>query len=97
MREVREIRFGRSVKEFDKYPEEIGSHDAPLCMALMYGSEFRLKTLALAGNRFQHSPLQEFESDSLELLFGIAIVIHLLSLQLLVSVHMSLSSAVKSM
>lgn len=49
LREVREIRIGKSSKEFDKWSDEIGGTDNNLCFVLMYGSDFRLKTVSVLG------------------------------------------------
>lgn len=49
MREVKEIRQGKSSKDFEKWPEEAKKIDPSRCFIVLYGQEFRLKTLSIAG------------------------------------------------
>ncbi len=50
LREVREIRLGKSSRDFERWKDEAGLRcDPGLCFVLLYGSDFRLKTLSLAG------------------------------------------------
>ena len=49
LREVREIRPGKKSKDFDKWPDESRKFDVGICFVLLYGNEFRLKTLSVAG------------------------------------------------
>ncbi|KAI5735456.1 hypothetical protein M8J77_018535 [Diaphorina citri] len=48
MREVKEVRVGKCFKDFDRWPEESGRVDAARCFIVLYGSEFKLKTLSIA-------------------------------------------------
>ena len=50
LREVREVRAGKRSKDFERWMEEARRHDNNVCFVLLYGTEFRLKTLSLAGN-----------------------------------------------
>ncbi|CAG7730788.1 unnamed protein product [Allacma fusca] len=47
-REVRDIRVGKSSKDFEKWPEDGKKHDNSKCFVVFYGSEFRLSTLSIA-------------------------------------------------
>lgn len=49
LREVKEVRIGKSSKDFEKWPEDAKKMDNPRCFVVYYGSEFRLKTLSIAG------------------------------------------------
>lgn len=49
LRDIREIRRNKNSKDFDKWPEETKKIDTSLCFVILYGKEFRLKTLSLAG------------------------------------------------
>jgi hypothetical protein len=51
MREVKEVRVGKCFKDFDRWPEESGRVDAARCFIVLYGSEFKLKTLSIAGKK----------------------------------------------
>lgn len=50
MREIKEIRVGKNSKEFDKWPDEARRHDLKACFVVMYGSEFKLKSLAVVAH-----------------------------------------------
>ena len=51
IRELREIRPGKKSKDFDRWKEDSETRrcSSDLCFVLYYGSQFRLKTLSLAG------------------------------------------------
>lgn len=49
LRLVKEIRLGKTSRDFEKWMEESRKHDSSLCFVVLYGVEFRLKTLSLAG------------------------------------------------
>lgn len=49
IREIRELRLGKASRDFERYPEEARKVDASHCFIVVYGLEFRLKTLSLAG------------------------------------------------
>ncbi|XP_067086423.1 1-phosphatidylinositol 4,5-bisphosphate phosphodiesterase gamma-1-like isoform X2 [Osmerus mordax] len=48
MREVRELRLGKASRDFERYPEEARKLDPAHCFIVLYGPEFRLKTLSVA-------------------------------------------------
>lgn len=50
LRLVKEIRPGKNAREFEKNYEDAFKHNAGLCFVIVYGSTFKLKTLALVGN-----------------------------------------------
>uniref|UniRef100_A0A8C5C4Q1 1-phosphatidylinositol 4,5-bisphosphate phosphodiesterase gamma n=1 Tax=Gadus morhua TaxID=8049 RepID=A0A8C5C4Q1_GADMO len=52
LREVRELRRGKGSRDFERYPEESRRLEASHCFIVLYGSEFRLKTLSVAGQCF---------------------------------------------
>lgn len=49
MREIKEIRPGKSSKDFDRWPDESKKYDFAKCFVIYYGMEFRLKVLSIAG------------------------------------------------
>lgn len=49
MREVKEVRIGKYLKDFDRWPEESRRVEPSQCFIVLYGSEFKLKTLSIAG------------------------------------------------
>ena len=49
MREVKEIRLGKSSKDFERWPEEAKRIENSRCFVVTYGSEFKLKSLSIAG------------------------------------------------
>ncbi|XP_032876257.1 1-phosphatidylinositol 4,5-bisphosphate phosphodiesterase gamma-1-like isoform X2 [Amblyraja radiata] len=48
IREIKEIRPGKNSRDFDRYPDEARKLDSGLCFVILYGMEFRLKTLSLS-------------------------------------------------
>ncbi|CAL1592677.1 unnamed protein product [Knipowitschia caucasica] len=48
IREMRELRLGKGSRDFERYPEEARKVDHSYCFILLYGLEFRLRTLSLA-------------------------------------------------
>ncbi|XP_019740106.1 1-phosphatidylinositol 4,5-bisphosphate phosphodiesterase gamma-1-like isoform X2 [Hippocampus comes] len=48
IREIRELRLGKASRDFERYPEEARKVDSALCFIVLYGLEFRLRTLSLA-------------------------------------------------
>ncbi|KAM6962657.1 1-phosphatidylinositol 4,5-bisphosphate phosphodiesterase gamma-1-like isoform 1-T1 [Aplochiton taeniatus] len=48
MREIRELRLGKASRDFERYPEEARKLDSVHCFIVLYGLEFRLKTLSVA-------------------------------------------------
>lgn len=49
IREIKELRLGKASRDFERYPEEARKLDPALCFIVLYGLEFRLKTLSVAG------------------------------------------------
>lgn len=50
IREIKEIRPGRNSRDFDRYQEDpCFRPDHSHCFVVLYGTEFRLKTLSLQG------------------------------------------------
>ncbi|TKS75122.1 1-phosphatidylinositol 4,5-bisphosphate phosphodiesterase gamma-1 [Collichthys lucidus] len=48
IREIRELRLGKGSRDFERYPEEARKLDAAHCFIVLYGLEFRLRTLSVA-------------------------------------------------
>uniref|UniRef100_UPI00398F5B9C 1-phosphatidylinositol 4,5-bisphosphate phosphodiesterase gamma-1-like isoform X3 n=1 Tax=Pristiophorus japonicus TaxID=55135 RepID=UPI00398F5B9C len=48
IREIKEIRPGKNSRDFERYPDDARKQDASLCLVILYGMEFRLKTLSLS-------------------------------------------------
>ncbi|XP_034246748.1 1-phosphatidylinositol 4,5-bisphosphate phosphodiesterase gamma-1 isoform X1 [Thrips palmi] len=48
--EVKEIRGGKSSKDFEMWPEEAQHKSATQCFLILYGSQFNLKTLSIAAS-----------------------------------------------
>lgn len=56
IREIKEIRPGQKSRDFERYLEDSAARlDQAHCFVILYGTEFRLKSLSLAGT---HSILQ---------------------------------------
>uniref|UniRef100_A0AAY4CQS6 Phosphoinositide phospholipase C n=1 Tax=Denticeps clupeoides TaxID=299321 RepID=A0AAY4CQS6_9TELE len=54
IREIKEIRGGQKSREFDRYAEDSATrHDQAHCFVILFGTEFRLKCISLAGTE-QH-------------------------------------------
>lgn len=49
IREIRELRLGKGSRDFERYPEEARKLDPAHCFIVLYGVEFRLRTLSVAG------------------------------------------------
>lgn len=49
MREIREVRESVESLDFKKGQEDLKLVDPQCCFIILYGSEFRLKTLSVAG------------------------------------------------
>lgn len=49
IREIKEIRQGKNSRDFERYPEDARKLDSALCFIILYGMDFRLKTLSVAG------------------------------------------------
>uniref|UniRef100_A0A8D3CGX3 1-phosphatidylinositol 4,5-bisphosphate phosphodiesterase gamma n=1 Tax=Scophthalmus maximus TaxID=52904 RepID=A0A8D3CGX3_SCOMX len=48
IREIRELRLGKGSRDFERYPEEARKLDSAHCFIVLYGLEFRLRTLSVA-------------------------------------------------
>ena len=48
--EIKEIREGKVSKDFDKMHDETRKVDSTLCFSILYGNEFNLKVISIAGN-----------------------------------------------
>ncbi|XP_073433451.1 1-phosphatidylinositol 4,5-bisphosphate phosphodiesterase gamma-1-like [Dendrobates tinctorius] len=48
IREIKEIRPGKNSRDFERYPEDARKVDASLCFIILYGADFRLKTISVA-------------------------------------------------
>lgn len=49
IREIKEVREGIGSKDFERQPEELRKLDQFCCFVIYYGTEFKLKTLSVAG------------------------------------------------
>lgn len=50
IREIKEIRPGQKSRDFERYVEDSAARlDQAHCFVILYGTEFRLKSLSLAG------------------------------------------------
>lgn len=50
IREIKEIRPGQKSRDFERYLEDSAARlDQAHCFVILYGTEFRLKSLSLAG------------------------------------------------
>lgn len=54
LREVKEVRPGKSSRDFDKWTDDTRRADANLCFVVIYGSDFKLKTLSIVGKACKH-------------------------------------------
>lgn len=52
LREVKEIRPGKSSREFEKWAEESKRVDGSKCFVVFYGKSFNLKSLSILGKFF---------------------------------------------
>lgn len=49
IRDIKEIRVGKSSKDFERWPEETKRVDTSKCFTIFYGAEFKLRCLSIAG------------------------------------------------
>lgn len=49
LRDVKEVRLGKNSKDFERWLEESKKMDNPRCFVIIYGSDFKLRTLSVAG------------------------------------------------
>lgn len=50
LREVKEIRFGKNSKDFDKWKDDSSKVDSQKCFVISYGNEFKLKTFSVVAH-----------------------------------------------
>uniref|UniRef100_A0A8C8RHD0 Phosphoinositide phospholipase C n=1 Tax=Pelusios castaneus TaxID=367368 RepID=A0A8C8RHD0_9SAUR len=48
IREIKEIRPGKNSRDFERYPEDARKLDPSMCFIILYGTDFRLRTLSVA-------------------------------------------------
>lgn len=48
-RDIKEVRRGKSSKDFDKWSEDARRVDQKLCFVVYYGNDFKLHTLSVVG------------------------------------------------
>lgn len=49
IRDIKEVRVGKSAKDFERWPEELKRLEASTCFTVFYGSEFKLRSASFAG------------------------------------------------
>jgi len=49
IQEIKEIRPGKTSRDFERFMEDARKMDAMVCFTILYGTEFNLKTLSIAG------------------------------------------------
>lgn len=64
LREIKEVRIGKTSKEFDKWNDESKCVDFTKCFVVYYGSEFKLRSLSVVGE-YTHSTFGAWVSTSL--------------------------------
>lgn len=47
--EIKEVRQGKSSKDFEKWPEDAKKYESTKCFVILYGNEFKLRVLSIAG------------------------------------------------
>uniref|UniRef100_A0A8C0GR07 1-phosphatidylinositol 4,5-bisphosphate phosphodiesterase gamma n=1 Tax=Chelonoidis abingdonii TaxID=106734 RepID=A0A8C0GR07_CHEAB len=47
IREIKEIRPGKNSRDFERYPEDARKLDSTMCFIILYGQDFRLRTLSV--------------------------------------------------
>lgn len=58
IREIKEIRSGQKSRDSERYAEDSAARpDQAHCFVILYGTEFRLKSLSLAGTHRHHHRL----------------------------------------
>uniref|UniRef100_A0A8C9SBK4 1-phosphatidylinositol 4,5-bisphosphate phosphodiesterase gamma n=1 Tax=Scleropages formosus TaxID=113540 RepID=A0A8C9SBK4_SCLFO len=63
IREIKEIRAGQKSRDFERYVEDsAGRLDQAHCFVILYGTEFRLKALSLAGGSCRKHVLMKIPS-----------------------------------
>lgn len=49
IRHVKEVRIGKTSKEFERWPEETKRLESSKCFTIYYGTEFKLRSVSFAG------------------------------------------------
>lgn len=52
LRDAKEVRYGRKSKEFDRWPDELKKFESTKSFVVLYGNEFKLKTLSIVGKLY---------------------------------------------
>lgn len=52
IRDIKEVRVGKSSKDFERWPEETKRLENSKCFTIYYGTEFKLRSASFAGNLF---------------------------------------------
>lgn len=47
LREVKEVRFGKNGKDFEKWPEEAKKNEFKKCFVVFFGNDFKLRSLSV--------------------------------------------------
>lgn len=55
IRNIKEVRSGKSSKDFEKWPEESKRLENSKCFVIYYGTEFKLRSASFAGKQFNNS------------------------------------------
>lgn len=62
IREIHELRAGKNSKDFDKWSDDNKRSDPQTCLVVLYGQEFKLRTLSIvaysvmvSGNTFDYN------------------------------------------
>lgn len=50
IRDIKEVRVGKSSKDFERWPEESKRLESSKCFTIYYGTEFKLRAASFAGN-----------------------------------------------
>lgn len=52
IRDIKEIRMGKSSKDFDRWPEDAKRLEQSKCFTVYYGTEFKLRSASFAGKNY---------------------------------------------
>lgn len=52
IRDIKEVRVGKSSKDFERWPEEMKRLENSKCFTIYYGTEFKLRAASFAGDKF---------------------------------------------
>lgn len=63
IRDIKEVRMGKSSKDFERWPEETKRLEQSKCFTIYYGTEFKLRSASFAGiNCFINNDIYEYFS-----------------------------------